>query len=71
MSKIKELFIVIIVTIFNIIIAFAIPYLLGISNIVIFRSYSIAFGDITVEVIIFFALSLIEAIIFECYNKNK
>ena len=63
MSKIKEIFVVIIVAIINIIIAFSLTNLLGISNIVLFRTYTAMSGDITWEVIIFLTLSLIESII--------
>jgi len=71
MSKVKEIFVVIIVAIINIIIAFSITNLLGISNIVLFRTYTAMSGDITWEVIIFLTLSLIEAIIYEIYKKNR
>lgn len=71
MSKVKEIFVVIIVAIINIIIAFSITNLLGISNIVLFRTYTAMSGDITWEVIIFLILSLIEAIIYDIYKKNR
>ena len=71
MSKIKEIFVVIIVAIINIIIAFSLTNLLGISNIVLFRTYTAMSGDITWEVIIFLTLSLIESIIYEIYKKNR
>ena len=70
MSKVKETFVVIICAIINIIIAFSITTLLGISNIVLFRTYTAMSGDITWDVIIFLTLSLIEAIIYEIYKKK-
>lgn len=50
---------------------FLITNLFGISNTVVFRTYSAISGEITWEVIIFFALSLIEAIIYEIYKKKE
>lgn len=71
MSKVREIFIIIIFAITNIIISFLITNLFGISNTVVFRTYSAISGEITWEVIIFFALSLIEAIIYEIYKKKE
>lgn len=68
-SEIKELIAIIIFSIINTFIAFSITNLLGISNIIVFRTFSAIYGDITWEVIIFMGLSLIEAIIYEC-NTN-
>jgi len=71
MSKVREIFVIIIFAITNIIISFLITNLFGISNTVVFRTYSAISGEITWEVIIFFALSLIEAIIYEIYKKKE
>ena len=71
MSKVREIFIIIIFAITNIIISFLITNLFGISNTVVFRTYSAVSGEITWEVIIFFALSLIEAIIYKIYKKKE
>ena len=70
-SEIKELIAIIIFSIINTFIAFTITKLLGISNIIIFRTFSAMYGDITWEVIIFMGLSLIEAITYECFNKEN
>lgn len=70
MSKVREIFVTIIFAIINIMISFFMTNLLGISNTVVFRTYSAISGDITWEVIIFFALSLIEVIIYELYKKK-
>lgn len=70
MSKVREIFVTIILAIINIMISFFMTNLLGISNTVVFRTYSAISGDITWEVIIFFALSLIEVIIYELYKKK-
>lgn len=64
-SEIKELIAIIIFSIINTFIAFTITNLLGISNTIVFRTFSAIYGDITWEVIIFMGLSLIEAIIYE------
>lgn len=71
MSKVREIFVTIIFAIINIMISFFMTNLLGISNTVVFRTYSAISGDITWEVIIFFALSLIEVIIYELYKKKN
>lgn len=71
MSKVREIFVIIIFAITNIIISFLITNLFGISNTVVFRTYSAISREITWEVIIFFALSLIEAIIYEIYKKKE
>lgn len=71
MSKVREIFVIIIFAITNIIISFLITNLFRISNTVVFRTYSAISGEITWEVIIFFALSLIEAIIYEIYKKKE
>lgn len=69
MSKVKETFIIISFAIINTIIAFSITNLLEISNIVVFRTYTAISGDMTWEIIIFLALSLIEASFYE-FNKK-
>ncbi len=73
MSKleIKELSFFIIISIVNIFIAFAITNLLGISNTIVVKSYSVLYGDITWEVLIFMTLSIIEATIYEIIKENK
>lgn len=65
MSKVKETFAIIIFAIINVFIAFSITELLGISNIVVFKTYTAMFNEITWEVIIFLALSFIEAFAYE------
>ena len=70
MSKVRETFVIIILGIINTIIAFSISNLLGVSNVVVFRTYTATFGDMTWEVIIFLALSLVEASIYEFYSKK-
>lgn len=70
MSKVKEILLIIIFTIINIVLAFTITNLLGISNTVVFRSFSVMYGDITWEVIIFFIFSIAEAIIYEICKKK-
>lgn len=54
----------------NIIISFVITSVLGITNIVLLKSYSAIYSDITWEVLIFFALSIISASIYELYSKK-
>lgn len=70
-SEIKELIAIIIFSIINTFIAFSITNFLGISNTVVFRTFTAMYGDITWEVIIFMGLSLLEAIIFETYENNR
>lgn len=52
----------------NIIISFSITNLLGISNIVVFKTVSAMYGDITWEVIIFLGLLAIEVLIYILYR---
>ena len=70
MSKVREIFAIIIFGIINAIIALSITGLLGVSNVVVFRTYTATFGDITWEIIIFLVLSLIESSIYELYKRN-
>lgn len=67
-TEIKEVVGAIIFAILNTSIAFYITNLLGIYNTVILRTFSVTFGDITWEVVIFMGLSLIEALIYEGSN---
>lgn len=72
MSKLelKELIIIMILSLINIIIAFKITNLLGITNIIIIRTFSVMYGNITWEVVIFLGLLFIESIFLHNYNKN-
>lgn len=71
-SEIKELIAIIIFSIINTFIAFSITSFLGISNIVVFGTFTAMYGDITWEVIIFMGLSLLEALIYEkCIHVVK
>ncbi len=70
MAKVKEIFLIIIFAIINIILSFIITNLLGISNPIVFRLFSVMYGDITWEVIIFFIFSIVEAFIYECFKKK-
>ena len=67
MSKLelKEIIGVVIFGVINTFIAFAITNFLGISNTIILKTFSVIYGDITWEVVIFMALSLMEASIYE------
>lgn len=71
MSKVKEVFLIIIFAIINIFLAFTITNLLGISNIIVLKTFSAMYGDITWEVIIFFIFSIVESIIYECFKKRN
>ena len=61
----KELFGIIIFCLINTVIAFYITNLLGISNTVVIKSYSAIYGDMSWEVILFLAMGLIEATVYE------
>ena len=67
MSKkdIKEIIGVIICGILNTIIAVYITTTLGVYNTIIFKTFSVLYGDVTWEVVIFMGLSLIEACIYQ------
>lgn len=70
MSKkdIKEIIGVIICGILNTIIAVYITTALGIYNTIILRTFSVLYGDVTWEVVIFMGLSLIEVCIYQFNN---
>lgn len=64
-DKIKEVISIIIFAIINISIAYLITINLGIANMVVIRTFSALYSEITWEVIIFLGVSLIETIIYE------
>lgn len=67
----KEFIAILIFYLINIIIAFYITNMLGIVNVVVLKSMSILYGEITWEVIIVMSLSLIESIIYEIKRNKK
>lgn len=70
MNNIKELLFIFIVSIINICITFIFTKILGIANIVIFKSYLFSIGNITWEFLIFMTLLIIESYFYE-YHMNK
>ena len=70
-KKKKEFIAILIFYLINIIIAFYITNMLGIVNVVVLKSMSILYGEITWEVIIVMSLSLIESIIYEIKHNKK
>lgn len=70
-TEIKELIAIIFIGLINILISFTITALLGISNTVVIKTFSVMYGDITWEVIIFMSLSIILASIYEYLIKPK
>lgn len=69
-SELKEIICVVIFGVINTFIAFTITNFLGISNTIILKTFSVIYGDITWEVVIFLGISLIEATIYE-FNHHK
>ena len=67
-KDIKQVIILLLFGLINIIISFTITNMLGISNVVLFTTITAIGGDITWEVIIFIVLLLIEAIIYGIYS---
>ena len=67
-KEVKQMIILLLFGIINIIISFAITNIFGISNVVLFTTHTAMGGDITWEVIIFMVLLLIEAIIYGIYS---
>ena len=67
----KEFIAILIFYLINIIIAFYITNMLGIVNVIVLKSMSILYGEITWEVIIVMSLSLIESIIYEIKHNKK
>ena len=65
-NEVKELIGIIVFSIINITIAFAITRTLGIQNVILYQSIATAMQyTITYEILIFFALSFIEAFVYE------
>lgn len=65
-NEVKELIGIIVFSIINITIAFVITGILGIQNVILYQSIATAMQyTITYEIIIFFALSFIEAFVYE------
>ena len=60
----KQLFVIIIFGIINVVIAYAITIPLGISNIVLYKTLTAMEHTITYETIIFMALSLLESLVY-------
>lgn len=71
MPKYTKILIIITFIIINTIIAFAITNILDCSNTIIYKlSFSIIYSDVTLEVIIFFILSIIESLIYKYFSKK-
>lgn len=66
-SKLKGIVAIILFFFIDIFIAFSLTSLLGVSNIIIFKSYSAIYNNITWETILFMLLFLIEAFIYEYF----
>lgn len=69
-TELKELIGIILFGTINTFVACLITISLGIYKTVMIKSYSLVYGDITWEVVIFFALSFIESVIYECFNNK-
>ena len=67
-GEIKQSIAILLFGILNIIISFFIINFFGFSNVILFHSFSVLYGDITWEVVIFLVLSLLEAIIYGFYS---
>lgn len=67
----KQLVAIILFYILNVAIAYLITFSLGIENIVLLKTYSATQNVITYEILIVFALSFIECLVFEYKCENK
>lgn len=67
----KQLFFITLFYLINIAIAYLITFSLGIENIVLLKTYSATQNVITYEILIVFALSFIECLVFEYKCENK
>lgn len=74
-TKIKQLLFIILFVTINLVISFSITYSLGITNTVIYRSVISMISEVTLEMVIFMLLALIESSIFEVsqikFQNNK
>lgn len=66
--QIKETVLFVVLVAINMIISVIITNLLGIYNTIIIKTFSLIYGDITWEVIIFFGLALIEISVYSLYK---
>lgn len=66
----KDITLYIIFSLLNLVIAYLITSFLGIKNIIIVKTYSVMFGNITTEVIIWLALILMEGYIYTIATKK-
>lgn len=66
-SKLKGIVAIILFFFIDIFIAFSLTNLLGVSDIIIFKSYSAIYNNITWKTILFMLLFLIEAFIYEYF----
>lgn len=67
----KENILIVAIMLINLLFAYLITYVYGITNVVLYESYSATGYIITYEVLIWYTLSIIEAGIFEIYRKKK
>jgi len=67
----KENIFIITIMLINLLFAYLITYAYGVTNVVLYESYSATGYMITYEVLIWYTFSIIEAGIFEIYRKKK
>ncbi len=67
-GEIKQTIVILLFGVINTVISFSITSFFGFSNVIIFHSFSVIYGDITWEVIIFLGLSLIETLIYGLFS---
>lgn len=65
MKRKKEIIGIILFATINILVAYAITSYVGIANTVIYHSFCVTIGDITLEVVILMALAFIEAFFYD------
>ncbi len=70
-GEFKQLFFIILFYVINIAIAYLITFLLGIENTVLLKTYTATQNVITYEILIVFALSFIECLIFQNKLENE
>lgn len=67
----KENVFIITLMFINILIAYLITFAYGVTNVVLYESFSATGYMITYEILIWYALSFTEALIFEKYRNKK
>lgn len=66
----KDLILFLIISIKNIFLTLMFTIVFNVSNVIVFKTMTFTYGDITWEIIIFIGLTLFDFTLYEVFNKN-